>query len=203
MFAGISFILNEEEGNLLLGMRSKEGEEVNFPENIKISDSKRIDQWLKLLENQMKVSMATDLQIAAKEISGVEDLSTPESFEPFKKALVEHSSQASMLSSQIDWTLRSEQLLDKGQIVTPVVERVESILSNLAEEVLGDIEKSIRKKYEQLITECVHQRDVARILVEKNVVSTKEFTWQYYMRFYFNVHEKELLKQLVIRMGNA
>ena len=80
---------------------------------------------------------------------------------------------------------------------------MQSILSNLAEEVLGDIEKSIRKKYEQLITECVHQRDVSRILVEKNVSSTKEFSWQYYMRFYFNVHEKDLLKQLVIRMGNA
>jgi len=61
----------------------------------------------------------------------------------------------------------------------------------------------LRKKYEQLITELVHQRDVTRILDEQNVNSPKEFTYNYYMRFYFNPREKDELNKLQIKMGNA
>lgn len=203
MFAGITYIANEDKGNLLKGMQSKEGEVVEFIESFKISDNNRIDAWLKLVEQQMKISLANDLKHCIKKIASIDDISTLQKFAPYKQAIVDHSSQASMLSSQIDWTERSEGCLDQNKLVTEVAERIVTILSNFAEEVLGDIPKDIRKKYEQLITECVHQRDVSRILVEKNVSSPKEFSWQYYMRFYYNPNEKDILKQLVIRMGNA
>ena len=42
-------------------------------------------------------------------------------------------------------------------------------LSLLAENVVKDLKKDIRQKYEQIITEFVHQRDVTRLLVKKNV----------------------------------
>lgn len=46
MFAGITYILNEE-GDHLQGMRSKEGEEVTFNDAFRISDFAKIDLWLK------------------------------------------------------------------------------------------------------------------------------------------------------------
>lgn len=151
----------------------------------------------------MKLSLAKDLVAVSKSLSGIEALETKEEFEPYRAALIQHSSQGAMLASQIDWTNRSEECLLKDTQVDIVAERISHILANLAEQVLGDIEKSVRKKYEQLITECVHQRDVSRILVKKAVTSVKDFSWQYYMRFYFNTHEADPLKQLSIKMGNA
>jgi len=49
-----------------------------------------------------------------------------------------------------------EAVLEKSNKVSAVTQRIESILTYLAEEVLSDIDKSLRQKFEQLITEAVH-----------------------------------------------
>lgn len=46
MFAGINFIENEEEGNLLNGMRSRENETVHFSDPFRITDFNKINLWL-------------------------------------------------------------------------------------------------------------------------------------------------------------
>ena len=203
MFAGISTILNENNGDLLKGMCSREDERVNFIKNIVISEDSKIDAWLKKIDLQMKVSLGYELEKATKEVSSVTDISTREKFETIKKTINGHPTQAIMLAFQILWTELIESAIDKGEKLTSVVDRVVLFLGYLAEEVLSDLEKSIRQKYEQLITESVHQRDVARILEEQKLESTKDFKWQYYMRFYFNPKESDPLKKLVIKMGNA
>ena len=52
--------------------------------------------------------------------------------------------------------------------------------------VLTDLTPEIRKKYEQLITDLVHQRVVTTQLVNEKVSSRDQFPWLYHMRFYFN-----------------
>jgi hypothetical protein len=39
-----------------------------------------------------------------------------------------------------------------------------------------------RKKYEQLITAIVHERDVTRTLIKDGTVSATAFEWLYHMR---------------------
>lgn len=56
----------------------------------------------------------------------------------------------------------------------------------------------MRKKYEQLITDFVHQRDVTRLLQRQGITSTKEFGWLYHMRFYYYPKEPDVLKKLRI-----
>ena len=56
----------------------------------------------------------------------------------------------------------------------------------LAERVLTDLAKDIRQKYEQLITDMVHQRDVTRRLITDDIKTVGDFAWLYHMRFYFN-----------------
>jgi hypothetical protein len=41
-------------------------------------------------------------------------------------------------------------------------------------------------RYEILITELVHARDVTRQLIDKNVKSKDDFEWLYRMRHYWN-----------------
>jgi len=56
----------------------------------------------------------------------------------------------------------------------------------------------VRKKYEQLITDFVHQRDVVRILILQQVESLKDFNWLYHMRFYYYPKEQDVMKKLKI-----
>ena len=63
--------------------------------------------------------------------------------------------------------------------------------------------KDIRQKYEQLITELVHQRDVTRILKNYNIKDVRDFNWLYHLRFYWNPKEKDPLQKLIIRMSNS
>jgi hypothetical protein len=104
----------------------------------------------------MKMSLAADLEQATKKIGTVEDISTKEKFLPLRDAIGAHSSQAVMLALQVVWTELIESCLEKGNKSTPVTIRIETILGYLAEEVLSDIDKSLRQKFEQLITEAVH-----------------------------------------------
>ena len=203
MFAGISTITNENNGDILKGMCSKEDERVGFVKNVTISEDSKIDVWLKKMENQMKVSLGAELEKCTKQVSGVSDIESKEKFGILRDSINGHPCQVVVLAFQILWTELIEDALEKGLKVSNVVNRVVQFLGYLAEEVLSDLEKSLRQKYEQLITESVHQRDVARILEEQNVTSNKDFKWQYYMRFYFNPKENDILKKLVIKMGNA
>ena len=68
MFAGIVSILNENKGDLLKGMVSKEGEVVLLPQRIKISNDSRINIWLKKIEKQMQNSIALKLNKAVKDL---------------------------------------------------------------------------------------------------------------------------------------
>ena len=40
-----------------------------------------------------------------------------------------------------------------------------------------------RKKFEQLITELVHQRDVTRSMIEDEVEDVNDFRWLYHLRY--------------------
>ena len=64
---------------------------------------------------------------------------------------------------------------------------LETKLSVMAETVLSvKVAPNIRKKYEQVITELVHQRDVTRALIDQGVSSNIDFSWLYHLRFHYD-----------------
>ena len=73
----------------------------------------------------------------------------------------------------------------------------------LADRVLTDLQKDIRQKYEQLITDLVHQREVTQQLINQEIQSMSDFAWLYHMRFYFNHKQKNALEQLQIKVANG
>ena len=80
---------------------------------------------------------------------------------------------------------------------------VETSLNILADSILGDLDSIKRKKFEHLITELVHQRDVTRKLIRERVNSAQDFAWLYEMRFYWNSNEENVLHKLSIQIANA
>jgi dynein heavy chain 1 len=69
--------------------------------------------------------------------------------------------------------------------------------------VVVDLKKDLRQKFEQAITDFVHQRDVVRKLIKNRVNSNKVFAWLYFMRMIYYPQEQDTLKKLLIQMANA
>ena len=56
-------------------------------------------------------------------------------------------------------------------------------LEVMAETVLLDLPTESRKKFEQLITELVHQRDVTRSMIDDGVEDVNDFRWLYHLHY--------------------
>lgn len=72
MYAGIVALQSRKENNddVVLGMGSKEGEQVGFAREIKIADDPRINIWLGKVDSEMMNSLALELE---KAVQGIQD----------------------------------------------------------------------------------------------------------------------------------
>ncbi|CAG8487876.1 5917_t:CDS:10 [Dentiscutata erythropus] len=207
MFAGVSNIILSEDCGVILGMSSREGEEVLFKTPITIKDYSRINDWLTMIETQMRISLAECLKDAVNELNTfylAEELDTPTFLEWIQK----YPAQLVVVAVQIVWTTSVETSLEQsgGKEQEPLngaLNYVLRALDVLADTVLQDLPSTQRKKCEHMITELVHQRDTIRQLQRDKISSPKDFAWLYHMRFYFNLNNEDPLLRLVIKMANA
>ena len=212
MFAGIS-TLKSPDGNVLEGMFSREGEYVNFVSKLAMSDDATIYQRLTKIEGMMQNSLANELQKAVEALEIIDDFS--QESDPYAKTsstgqmtflgwIESFPAQIVLTAMQISWAQRVEDSIKKSKReMTTTEELIGKYLVLLAERVLTDLPKDVRQKYEQLITDLVHQRDTTRHLIDKKVQSIEDFSWLYHMRYYWNEKEKEAVKKVRILMANA
>ena len=208
MFAGMNSLLCED-GNELKGMLSREFEEVFFEKSVKISDDPVVYQWLRKVQEQMQLTLATKLEKAVSEISEMDYIGK---VDEFIKWIEHYPAQITVLSSQVLWSASIEAALTGVKTLKALPDNfkleseeqvINNMLSALSDQVLKDIKVDMRKKLEQLITELVHQRDVVRLLKSKKISNVEAFEWLYYMRFYFYPKTQDVLKRLQIKMSNA
>ena len=203
MFAGLSMLMLDEEKTTILGMASTEGETVPFKRSVSIKEFPRINEWLTKVENEMKFTLATLFQESLIERTTIDSNDAPSLLNWIDK----YPCQLVVICSQTIWTQRTEKaisLLDsEADALSNYLKEIETILNTFADRVLMDLPNNTRKKYEYLITELVHQRDVLRKLIRINVRSIKSFEWLYEMRFYWNPNEESILKNLSLKMANA
>ncbi|KAI8361054.1 dynein heavy chain [Mortierella sp. GBAus27b] len=211
MFAGINSIILSEDVTTVLGMSSKEGENVMFRTPVSIKDNPRINDWLTLIEKEMRVSLALILGESVQEMN---TFYLAETLDPaaFLSWIDKVPDQLVVLTSQTIWTSIVERGLtavaDSGdssnmQPMQQAMEYVQRALNVLADMVLTDLGSIERKKCEHLITDLVHQRDVIRALINAKISSPKDFSWLSQMRFYFNAGHEDPIQCLTITMANA
>lgn len=203
MFAGITSASSEKEGDQLNGMFSREGEYVQFSNPIIVSEDPTIYVWLAKIEHAMQISLAHQLLQSIEEMSRIDIQEQPDDF---NKWIEKFPAQIDLLSMQVFWSNKVEECLNTAagaKSLLHVEKRTMSILEMLAERVLTDLAKDIRQKYEQLITDMVHQREVTRQLINEQIQSIDEFAWLYHMRFYFNHKQSNPLEQLQIKVANG
>ncbi|KAF7560337.1 hypothetical protein G7046_g3815 [Stylonectria norvegica] len=201
MFAGLSGLVMDDE-SIISGFTSKEGEVVRLKKDISLAKTPKINDWLALLEGGMKATLAELLAEAVEhytpifESEKIESAALNEFMEAFPSQIV-------VLATQVAWTTAVEESLAAGGQNLPVIfQREVDVLRVLANTVLADLEIIQRKKCEQLITECVHQRDTIEKLIGMNAETPNHYLWQLQMRYVY-APEGEYLDRLYIKMANA
>ncbi|KAM3486950.1 hypothetical protein MY8738_000076 [Beauveria namnaoensis] len=201
MFAGLSGLVMDDE-TIISGYTSKEGEVVKLKKEISLAQTPRINDWLALLEGGMKTSLAELLSEAVDQYTPLLQSSTIDAA-ALRNYMEEFPSQIVVLASQAVWTtVVEESLANGGQTLSDIFEREVQILRVLADTVLEELPIILRKKCEQMITECVHQRDVIEKLVAAKADSPTHYLWQLQMRYIYTP-QGPALERLHIKMANA
>ncbi|KAK6637160.1 Dynein heavy chain, cytoplasmic [Polyplax serrata] len=209
MFAGVAALTLSKEDTIITGLSSREGEEVLFAEEISTIQCPKINEWLTLVEKQMRITLASCLANAVKDIKQFKE--GPINAEEYMKWCDRYQAQIVVLAAQILWSEDVEEALvhinnsgDRNmKPLEQVLNQVEATLNILADSVLQEQPPLRRKKLEHLINEFVHKRTVTRRLISNGVTSPKAFAWLCEMRFYFDPRQTEVLRQLTIHMANA
>mmetsp|Transcript_1490 Transcript_1490/g.2131 ORF Transcript_1490/g.2131 Transcript_1490/m.2131 type:complete len:4632 (-) Transcript_1490:106-14001(-) len=209
MFGGITSLALKDK--TITGMSSREGEQVEFDGKVNVADCKSIHDWLSRVETLMRITLAQQLASQAKAAEtltngGNLDMKRLESWIGGGAAQVTLLSAQSSWSKQVDSALKANSKAGGKQTskhIQPVLDMSRKFLSLMAKQILNPMSADKRKKYEQLITEVVHQRDVAKLLIEMDVASNEDFNWLANMRFNFDDEVKEPEKKLSINISRA
>jgi dynein heavy chain 1 len=166
-----------------------------------MSDDATIYKRLTRIEAKMQSTLAAEVE---KAIESLEIIDRNTQQDVFLQWIESYAAQIVLTAVQISWSQRVEDGLKKTtkQLIS-TEEGIGQYLVILAERVLNDLPKDIRQKYEQLITDLVHQRDTTRSLIESEVNSVDNFKWLYHMRYTWNAKETDPLKKVQIKMANA
>ncbi|KAK7504322.1 hypothetical protein BaRGS_00004626, partial [Batillaria attramentaria] len=192
MFAGVASIVLSEDESHVTGLTSKEGEEVVFATPVSIAAHPKINEWLTLVEKEMRVTLAKQLAAAVQDVAAFKSGQVDQA--KYLEWVDKYQAQLVVLAAQISWSESLEQTLASGSDVSSVLKAVDTTLNVLADSVL----------YEQPpITELVHQRDITRTLIRNKVKNNKSFEWLSQMRLYFDPKNPDVLQQLSIQMANA
>ena len=207
MFAGINSCqfstsdLPEETLAVLDAMVSKDAEVVPFHEPITIMQNTNVKDWLKEIEGKMKNTLALLLDQAINE-----DKAEATDTEAFVNWATKFPAQVMILATQINWSMGVDEALKSDDTENGLKDRLASLegkLAVMAETVLKELPADNRKKFEQMITELVHQRDVVRDLIKDKVSNPTDFKWLYHLRYTYNPDAPELTQKLKISLSNA
>jgi dynein heavy chain 1 len=212
MFASIATCNSvpcEEDGVLTKfdAMISKDGEKVPFDKSITVTNKMNVKDWLKDLENSMHSTLAKLLDDAVTAVQSTQtSIASHEGKTEFVSWAGKFPAQVMILASLVDWSMAMDAALrreDSKQELQCVLHSIDGKLEIMAETVLLDLPAESRKKFEQLITELVHQRDVTRSMIDGGVSDANDFRWLYHLRYDFNPHAENLMEKLRISLSNA
>lgn len=188
-------------------MVSKDGEVVEFVNAIEIKTESNVKDWLKMLEDSMKFTLATLLEQAVKEDTySAQETTGSDSGESFVNWATKFPAQVMILATQVNWSMGVDQALeskDSSSALNTMLLSLEWKLKVMATTVLQELPPDSRKKFEQLITELVRQRDVVRSLIDAGVSDAFDFQWLYHLRYKYDPKAASVTEKLTVMLSNA
>jgi dynein heavy chain 1 len=208
-FTGIARIVLADDNTTVLGCASSEGEEVMFHTPV-ATDGQKIVEWLNTMEREISISLAGILESAVKRLLHVEDNAANAGGVVDAKQYLgwidTYQAQIVVLGNLVSWTRRVERALQSSRPsaeLTKILNSIEEVLNMMADAVLLPHHPILMKKFEHVMTELVHQRDVTKGYIDNGINSVAHFDWLAQMRYYFNQEEENPLLQLQITIANA
>jgi dynein heavy chain 1, cytosolic len=201
MFAGLSGLIVNEDATIV-GITSREGEQVNLRKDISLIKTPKVNDWLAALESSMKATLA---ELLAEAVEDFQSYFANTEGDPtgMHTYLAKYPAQIVVLGAQIVWTGSVQDALEEqGKGLSELFESEVRMLKVLAAIVLEDLDTITRKKCEHLITEFVHQRDVLARLVQSQAATPGHYLWLLQMRYVYN-SGVDYPHRLHIEMANA
>ncbi|KAJ2996812.1 hypothetical protein HDV02_006190 [Globomyces sp. JEL0801] len=189
MFPAINRVLVDEESNII-GIASKEGEQIAFSSPVSRSPDVKIHEWLSELEVKTKEALFSNLIEACNSVQS-DYLNKQIEIYGLIEWMGSYPSQVILLAAQCKWTTAVEDALKLPNGLPTLLVKILDFLKLLAQMILKDLDVIPRKKCESLIAELVHQRDVVRTMIDENVSTNDDFRWLCNMRFYL---EEDILR---------
>ena len=182
LFDGISsLVLDEDNENIILGLRASNGEILKFGRLInagKKSFSGSLDKWLLKIEYQMRYSMSIQLE------ESFTDYKNLENSEKYFDWINNYPTQIILITKRCLWCKTVEFFLNKkasglDECLKEIKAEI-SLLSGYVYRLIKDAEKDIailKSKIGALIQQLVYQRDVTQLLIKQKVSSKGDTTW--------------------------
>ena len=190
-FEGINELIFSS-GVEILGMRSSEGEEINFLEKISPKNYKsNVEQWLGKVEEQMRESLQKVTEDSLNDLTKTRI--------PRTEWVVKWPGQVVICISQTLWTfvvedrLRTSGLAGIKEYNTELRRQLEDIVAL----VRGNLTNQERITLGALIVIEVHARDVVSDLVQDQVTDTDAFEWISQLRYYWEASEKRINVKMI------
>lgn len=123
-----------------------------FLKPISIADNPKINQWLSMVEKEMRMTLAT---LLAKAVEDISQFSSEQiDIAHYIEWVDQYQAQLVVLAAQISWSSNVDGALCSGSVeaVQGVLKIVESTLNVLADSVLQEQPPVRRKKLEHLVS---------------------------------------------------
>lgn len=122
-----------------------------FLKPVSITEHPKINQWLTLVEKEMRLTLAT---LLAKAVEGVAQFSDGDiNVTNYMEWVDKYQAQLIVLAAQISWSSNVDEALSNNDELSGVVKIVESTLTVLADSVLQEQPPVRRKKLENLVSQ--------------------------------------------------
>lgn len=171
---------------IVSAMVSKQSEVVPFSAPVDVAADPRVNAWLSATESAMKAALISQLDKAVMGVSAMYegDAVNVELYTEWADAF---AAQVILLASGVRWSAEVDAALaarkSQPTALAGPIARVLSVLSALASKVMLPLSPERRSKYEQLITELVHERDVTRSLDKHGIADANDFEWLSQLRY--------------------
>jgi dynein heavy chain 1 len=176
MFAGINRLsVCQNDSDIINGVLSREGEYVQFVEPVSTKDS-NVNIWLEKVCNQVSLTLYS-LVIKSLRESPFRDADC------LKNWLDNYPAQVINLTLQLQFSTNAESLIKQNKIVS-FVESIKENVEIVAHMMTLQLDTIQRSKCEAMVTQLVHQRDIALLLKDSSVCSVDDYQWMRQMRYY-------------------
>jgi dynein heavy chain 1 len=183
MFPGVFSVHFDKQTHSITAIASESDEVVVLLHPVELKKYERIDEWISQLDYQIKVTLADLVKKCLKVFKS--------------KSLVDllalYPLQVVLLSLQILWTKSTEDSIREGNFEPQLAEIDENL------KYLSSNNQTHDKRYESLIIEYYHQKDVLLELVQSKIKSATAFHWNCQQRFYYVENDQDSLQSVTVK----